>query len=340
MKQFHIGSLAFALGASASLALAIPLPASAQSKAAEPARLYVDSKFVATDRISVEIVGTGPDVILIPGLASSRETWRRTTDRLRAKFRLHLVQINGFAGTPAQANASGPMFDAVAAAISAYLRTFKLPVPVAGHSLGGTLGLAIAERHPGLISKLMLVDTLPFFGVVMGGPGATPDTIRPMATAMKAGMARAMPEARAHQMAASMITAPADVSRLVGWMQASDPAVVATAMADDMLTDLRPGLATVGIPVTILYETPLGDAVKTGYAALPEKSLIEVPGAKHFIMYDQPALFDDALDTFLRTQLSIRHGKREAPLPQFLHRAVALEMEPHIACSLLSPIIR
>lgn len=145
----------------------------------------------------------------------------------------------------------------------------------------------------------MLVDTLPFFGVVMGGPDATPDTIRSMATAMKAGMVHAMPEARARQMAASMITAPADVERLVGWMQASDPTVVATAMTDDMLADLRPGLATVGIPVTILYETPLRDAVKTGYAALPKKALLEVPGAKHFIMYDQPPRFDDALDAFL-----------------------------------------
>lgn len=140
MKQFHIGSLAFALGASASLALAIPVPASAQSKAAEPGRLYVDSKFVATDRISVEIVGTGPDVVLIPGLASSRETWRRTADRLRAHFRMHLVQINGFAGTPGQANAAGPMFDPVAEAISAYLGTLKLPIAVVGHSLWGDVG--------------------------------------------------------------------------------------------------------------------------------------------------------------------------------------------------------
>ncbi|KQS02211.1 hypothetical protein ASG11_15665 [Sphingomonas sp. Leaf357] len=302
MKEFHIGSLAFALGIATSLAPAMPKPAMAQRITTAPARLYADSKLVATDRISVEIVGAGPDVVLIPGLASSRETWRRTADRLRAHFRLHLVQINGFAGTPAQANASGPMFDPVAEAIGAYLGTFGKPVAVVGHSLGGTLGLAIAERHPGLISKLMLVDTLPFFGVVMGGPNATPDTIRPMATAMKAGMTHAMPDARAQQMAASMITAPADVARLVGWMQASDPAVVASAMTDDMLADLRPGLGTVGIPVTVLYETALGDAVKAGYADLPKKTLTEVPGAKHFIMYDEPALFDAALDAFLRAK--------------------------------------
>ncbi|MGY2733741.1 alpha/beta fold hydrolase [Sphingomonas sp. UYP23] len=302
MIKTGIRSLTFALGVAASVVLAVPGTASAQSSTASPTRLYADSSLVSTDRISVETVGRGPDLVFIPGLASSRETWHRTADRLRAHFRVHLVQLNGFAGEPARANASGAVFDPVAEAISAYLGTFKHPVLVVGHSLGGTLGLAIAERHPGLISKLMVVDALPFFGVAMGGPAATPDTLRLMAMAMKAGMKGAMPDARAQQMAAAMVTAPTDIARLVGWMKASDPAVVATAMTDDMLADLRPGLSAVGIPVTVLYETLLSDAVTTGYAPLPTKSLVEVPDAKHFIMYDQPARFDDALDAFVATR--------------------------------------
>lgn len=111
-----------------------------------------------------------------------------------------------------------------------------------------------------------------------------------------------MPEAMAQQMAAQMVTAPADVARVVGWMQASEPVVVGTAMTDDMLADLRTGVSGIAIPVTVLYETALGDAVKAGYAALPAGTLIEVPGAKHFIMYDQPSLFDAALDQFLRVK--------------------------------------
>jgi pimeloyl-[acyl-carrier protein] methyl ester esterase len=301
MHELRIKILNVAAGAAATLFLAQPVMA-AEVAAPSPTRLYVDSKLISTDRISVEIVGTGPDLVMIPGLASSRETWRRTADRLRAHYRVHLVQIDGFAGEAAQANASGPVFDPVAEAISAYLGKFGHPVPVVGHSLGGTLGLAIAERHPGLISRLMLVDTLPFFGVMMGGPGATPDSLRPMATAMKAGMSGPMPDARAQQMGAQMVSAPDDIARLVGWMKASDPAVVGTAMTDDMLADLRPGLAGVGIPVTVLYETALGDVVKVGYAALPAGTLVEVPGAKHFIMYDQPARFDAALDQFLKAR--------------------------------------
>ncbi|MEP7008144.1 MAG: alpha/beta hydrolase [Sphingomonas bacterium] len=302
MTGLRITFLNVTATAAISLLFAQPGTAGAQATASPPTRLYSDSKLVSTDRISIEIVGTGPDVMLIPGLASSRETWHRTADRLRARYRLHLVQINGFAGEPAQANASGPVFDPVAEAISAYLGRFGHPVPVIGHSLGGTLGLAIAERHAGLISKLMLVDTLPFLGVVYAGPNATPDSIRPMAAGMKAQMSGPMPEAMAQQMGARMVTAPEDVARVVGWMKASDPAVVGTAMTDDMLVDLRPGLGGVKIPVSVLHETVLGDAVKAGYAALPAGTLVEVPGAKHFIMYDQPARFDAALDQFLQTR--------------------------------------
>ena len=267
--------------------------------AAPSTRLYADSKLVSSDRISVEIVGTGPDIVLIPGLASSRETWRRTADRLRGHYRLHLVQIDGFAGEAAQANANGPVFDPVVEAISAYLGKLGRAVPLVGHSLGGTLGLAIAERHPGAIAKLMLVDTLPYYGVVFAGPGATADTVRPMALAIKAQMSGPMPDAMAQRMAAQMVTAPDDMARIVGWMNASDPAVVGTAMTDDMLADLRPGLGSVRIPVTVLYETALSSLVKTGYAALPAGTLVEVPNAKHFLMYDQPAAFDAALDRFL-----------------------------------------
>lgn len=297
MIDYRINRLAAV--ATVLLALAVVQPAAAQAPATSSTRLYGDSKLVTNDRISVEIVGKGPDIVLIPGLASSRETWRRTADRLRGHYRVHLVQVDGFAGEPAQANASGPVFDPVAEAIAAYLGAFGHAVPVIGHSLGGTLGLAIAERHPGLISRLMLVDTLPYYGVVFGGPDATPDKLRPMVAGMKARASTPMPDEIAQGMAAQMVTAPGDVARVLGWMKASDPAVVGTAMTDDMLADLRAGVGTVRIPVTVVHETALSAMVKSGYAALPAGTLVEVPGARHFIMYDQPARFDTALDAFL-----------------------------------------
>jgi hypothetical protein len=48
---------------------AIVLTGAAASAAPQPPRLFDDSKLITADRISVEVVGNGPDVVFIPGLA-------------------------------------------------------------------------------------------------------------------------------------------------------------------------------------------------------------------------------------------------------------------------------
>ena len=49
------------------------------------------------------------DVILIPGLSSSPEVWDRLTDELKGRYRVHRIHVQGFAGAPAEDNATGPV---------------------------------------------------------------------------------------------------------------------------------------------------------------------------------------------------------------------------------------
>lgn len=280
-------------------------PATAREAAPAPSpvpivqKLFPDSRMVERPRISVEVVGSGPDVVMIPGLSSSRETWRRTAERLKRRHRVHLVQIAGFAGEPPRANAAGGFFDPVLAELEGYMAALPRPPVVMGHSLGGTLGLALAQRSPARMSRLLIVDSLPFYGVLMGGPTATADTVRPMAQQMRAQMKGRMPEPMARSMAAQMTVAPADVDRVVAWMLASDPQVTVAAMTDDMVADLRPTLARMKTPTTVLYETPIKPMIETGYAGAKAVTLVEVPDAKHFIMFDQPERFEREVDAFL-----------------------------------------
>ena len=55
-------------------------------------------------RITVEVEGDGPDVVLIPGLSSPRAVWAPTAERLKTTHRLHLVEVRGFGG-----DAPGPI---------------------------------------------------------------------------------------------------------------------------------------------------------------------------------------------------------------------------------------
>ncbi|HXC55595.1 MAG TPA: alpha/beta fold hydrolase [Rhizomicrobium sp.] len=286
------------------VALTISLAAARADDSAT--RLFSDSSIVSRERFSDEVVGSGPDLVFIPGLASSRATWQPTAERLRNRYRLHLIQVAGFAGEAPRGNAAGDVLVPTAEAVDAYLVEQHLaPAVVIGHSLGGTMALYLAEHHPAHLKKVLLVDALPFYAVLMGGPAATADGMKPMAERIRASTT---PAPNLDRMIAGMVTAPADRATIAGWSRASDPGTVNRALADDLTLDLRPGLAAISVPITLLYPdyAPAGapkgqtDTLYQGaYAPVPHKTLVRIDDSLHFIMLDQKASFAAALDAFL-----------------------------------------
>jgi len=312
MSKVLIGTVAAAvLMATAGASISLPGPAMAQTApASDPNRLFADSKLIVRDRISIEVVGAGPDLILVPGLDSSRQTWRHTAERLRGRYRLHLVQVAGFSGEPARANATGRILAPTAEAIDAYIVEARLaPAVYVGHSLGGTMGLYLAQHHPEHLKKVLLVDSLPFYGVLMGGPTATAETVKPIADRMEAMMsAPASPASDPTAMLASMVKDQEGLKAVIGWSKTSDRSVGGRAMADDVTLDMRAGLPTMQTPITLVYPfdpatgVPLAqwDALYASqFTAVPHKTLVRVDDSRHFVMFDQPARFDAALDAFL-----------------------------------------
>ena len=73
-----------------------------------------------SDRISVETKGSGPDVVLIPGLSSSPQVWTDSAAGVPG-YRYHFVHVAGFAGKAPGANASGPVVAPVAEEIARYI---------------------------------------------------------------------------------------------------------------------------------------------------------------------------------------------------------------------------
>ncbi|MEQ7154941.1 alpha/beta fold hydrolase [Brevundimonas aurifodinae] len=265
----------------------------------------------ASDRLSVEVVGAGPDVILIPGLASSREVWRPLANRLSGTHRVHLVQLAGFAGEP-WTHGDGPFVEPEVAELARYIAEAGLERPaVIGHSMGGLSGLLLAQRRPDLVGRLMIVDALPFYSALFG-PTVTAETARPVAARMAAAMLAADDatyRAQQEQAAQGLARDPAIREAMVAWSMASDRRAVAAAFSDVVTTDARPGLAAMTTPVTALYATDadggpppaMAEALWTReYATLPGVELVRIDGARHFIMADQPALFGAAVDAFLR----------------------------------------
>ena len=263
-----------------------------------------------SDRLSVEVLGAGPDVIFIPGYASSREVWRAEAERLSATHRVHMVQLAGFAGEP-WVHGDGPFVQPVIDELARYIDEASLESPaVIGHSMGGMSALMLAQQYPALVGKVMSVDSLPFFSALFG-PQVTVDTARPFAEQAAAATLSADDatfRANQTQGAVGYANDPATRAAMVEWGVASARQALATAIKEVMLTDLRPALPAMTTPVWAVYAADanggappaMADALwQREYATRPGVELIRVDDSRHFIMADQPERFSEIVDRFL-----------------------------------------
>jgi pimeloyl-ACP methyl ester carboxylesterase len=264
-----------------------------------------------SERISVTIEGAGRDVILIPGLNSSPRVWREMV-RAIPGHRYHLVQVAGFAGQARGGNADGAVAAPVAEEIARYIAARGLDKPaVIGHSMGGTIGMMLAARHPDALSGLMVVDMLPFLGALFGPPGTTAASVRPTADSLLMQMRAAEPAARQSRTVATlagMIDTEAMRAGAIDDSNKSDPEVSARAYHELVVTDLKPELGKISVPTIVLYVLPKAPGVteaktdgwyQAGYAPLKGVTLKRIPASAHFIMWDQTEQFQSEVKGFL-----------------------------------------
>ena len=81
-----------------------------------------------------------------------------------------------------------------------------------------------------------------------------------------------------------------------------------TGAFDLIVTDLRPELSNIAVPLTVLWVHPPGvpfgpeqmeQYYRASYAGAPQAVLRRIPDSYHFIMFDQPELFRRELREFL-----------------------------------------
>ena len=296
----------------AALFLLLVANVTGHAKAAENAPTEGACSADITQGKSVTILneGKGPDVILIPGLSTPRAVWDATAERLKAKHRLHIVQIRGF-GDAAGPHAEGPVLPRVVEDIQGFIGDCitgqDRPAPaIIGHSLGGLTAMMIAAGDPKDVGKLMVVDSLPFFGMLFG-PTATVATVEPQAAAMQKMLA-AKSDAEADDRTLQIMSATdAGRAQVKTWTQGANAKVAARLLYDDMTTDIRPELGAIAAPFTMLYPfdasampAEMVDGLYKGaFASAKTATLKRIDASRHFIMLDQPAVFAKAVDTFL-----------------------------------------
>ena len=246
-------------------------------------------------RFSVQVQGSGPDVILIPGLTAGREVWQATARALPG-YRYHLIQVSGFAGEPARGNARGAVVAPLAEEIARYIADRGLRRPaIVGHSMGGTVAMMIGVRRPGLAGRIMVVDMLPQPAGLVGGTAAD---MGPLADSLR-GMLDSEGGRRLFASILGSFSPPDTANRR------SDPDVVARAMHELARIDLSADLRRLRAPLTVVYASPdrraqaAVDGSFAGAYSAAGARLVRIDNSGHMIMLDQPVRFRQALNDFL-----------------------------------------
>lgn len=277
------GGMAYRIDRRALLLGAAALGVSGGARAAAP---------FASRRIAVTVRGSGPDVLLIPGLASGPGAWSGVVSALPG-YRFHLVQVRGFAGLGADANASGAVVQPVADEIARYIGAAGLRRPaVVGHSMGGTLAMMLGLKE--MAGRVMVVDMLPAGAAMVGGTASGLGFLANQLGGYLTGTA-----AGRRYLAQMVAQAPG--------AQGSDPDVIANALRDLANVDLGPQLPRLSVPLEVVYA--VGDDARTN-AAITERFGSAYAGKKgvllkpigpsgHMVMRDQPARFNALLKDFL-----------------------------------------
>jgi pimeloyl-ACP methyl ester carboxylesterase len=270
----------------------------------------VPAALIQMDHISVQVIGRGTPVILIPGLSSPRAVWDGVAPELAKTHAVYLVQVNGFGGEDPRANLQPGILPGIVADLHKLIGERKLRgAAVVGHSLGGLAGLLLAREHPGDVARLMVVDALPFIGSAFV-PGSTVETLKAQAEAFRNQMVSQHGQPRtdgvADAIAATQALKPQSRAKVSAWVRATDMRVSGQALYEDMVTDLRPDMAQITTPITLVY--PWSDALpkvrsdafyRGEYAKAPSVNFVDIGDSQHFIMLDQPEAFRAALMAFL-----------------------------------------
>ena len=264
-----------------------------------------------SSRITVTTRGRGPDIVLIPGLASTAEVWRGVASQLEGRRRLHLVSVRGFGDLAAQGNADGSVMPGVANEVRRYMAEQRLERPaIIGHSMGGQVGIRVAADAGARVGRVMAVESSPFFAALIS-PGATVGDVEPIAQLAYQAIQFLGDEAlrtRGRSMGLELGGAAEAVFGSMGW-QGGDRRVLAQSLYEVMTVDLRRRLPDIVAPVTVVYgwsadqNSPRARAdslFRGAYARLRRPATFErIEGAEHMVMIDQPRRFLAAVERFL-----------------------------------------
>jgi pimeloyl-ACP methyl ester carboxylesterase len=272
------------------------------------------------ESLHVVVSGTGPALVLLPGLFGSAYGFRRVAPLLTvAGYRVIIVEPLGV-GSSARPSVADYSLTAQADRIAAVLDSFKVaPVLVVAHSLGGAMAFRLAVRRPDLVRGIVSLE---------GGPteeATTPAFRRamrfaPLLRLLGARFARGKIRGMLIESSGDPSWVSEDVVR--GYTAGSVLDLAATLRAYQAMgrarepERLEPRLREIRCPVRLI----VGGAPHDGGTGLEEVDLLHrvltsfavdsVPGAGHWLQEERPQA---VVESVRRLEATVACGKRGGP---------------------------
>ena len=249
--------------------------------------------------IAYERVGGGPPLVFAHGAAADGREWKPQLAALADEFTVVAWDEPG-AGGSSDVPADFGLAD-YANCLAALIEALALgPAHVAGLSWGGAVVQELYRRHPGLVATLILIDTY------AGWKGSLPaEEVR----ARVAG-ARQMLAAPAEEFDPTLPglfagDPPAEFVALLEEVAASvRPPSLRTQLSLMAETDLRDLLPRIAVPTLLIWgeldaRSPLSVA-RQFEQAIPNATLVVIPGSGHVSNLERPDRFNEAVREFCR----------------------------------------
>jgi len=255
---------------------------------------------ITTDQgiLHYETFGRGKPVILLHGWLGSWGLWREVMTWLGQYYRTYALDFWGF-GESGRKLSTYQVADFVGMVNQFMDQMGILSAPLVGHSMGGTVSLSVAIKHPDKVKKVVIIGS-----PIVGSSLALPLKVagyRPIAFLLFS----LFPTFRKLMKVASPF-----ICRDPEFPQMMDRDLSKTTLESFLVsiatlhkTDLRPHIGEIKVPVMGMF----GDRDnivsprqwKTLKEGLPDARIERYKHAGHFIMLDEPRPFMNTLKDFL-----------------------------------------
>ncbi len=251
--------------------------------------------------IHVDLLGSGPSLMLVHGFPLDRTMWADVTNVLAQSFQLVIPDLPGFGASPLP---PWPLTPANYAQTLALLLTelkITSPIAICGLSMGGYIALEFWHQHPQRLNALILTNTK----ASADSPDARDNREQAAQKVLANGttdLARSMPEKLLSEK--SLAQSPELKVRISEMIEHQSPESIAAASRGmAQRHDFTDRLDNISIPTLVIAGEddkliPLDESKRMDHM-IPNASMKLISAAGHLSPLEQPTVFTQTVSQFL-----------------------------------------